>query len=289
MTSWVLAIDSAFPDHWDIAKQHGFWDLRTPHRIQAGDVVYFWRSGESFAGRVEVVSGVRNLGPMDVLPWHDRDTTQYRQRFTFTNPTEPVTRHVRWSEIKQATGWRQGPNWAPHTDDSTVERILRGYFQNEAIDEVSAVFSDVPDAVQALGDITLDERRRTLAEIAVRRGQGRFRTDLIAAYKRCAVTGTATESVLEAAHISPYRGDASNDVRNGLLLRSDIHTLFDLFLLAIDVRPNGFVVRVASEITEQHYRDLDGALLVTLPADSNMWPDAALLARHRERCVWMSA
>ncbi|WP_082738126.1 MULTISPECIES: HNH endonuclease signature motif containing protein [unclassified Sphingomonas] len=34
--------------------------------------------------------------------------------------------------------------------------------------------------------------------------------------------------------MSPYRGDPNDDVRNGLLLRSDLHTLFDLMLLWID-------------------------------------------------------
>jgi hypothetical protein len=40
--------------------------------------------------------------------------------------------------------------------------------------------------------------------------------------------------VVEAAHISPYRGEEDNHVENGLLLRSDIHTLFDLDLLGIN-------------------------------------------------------
>jgi hypothetical protein len=47
------------------------------------------------------------------------------------------------------------------------------------------------------------------------------------------VTRTAAEAVLEAAHIRPYRGPASNKVTNGILLRADVHTLFDLQLLAV--------------------------------------------------------
>ncbi|MEO2018753.1 MAG: HNH endonuclease signature motif containing protein [Fuerstiella sp.] len=41
-------------------------------------------------------------------------------------------------------------------------------------------------------------------------------------------------AVLEAAHIRPYRRPEDNDVQNGLLLRADIHTLFDLNLLGIE-------------------------------------------------------
>jgi putative restriction endonuclease len=61
-----------------------------------------------------------------------------------------------------------------------------------------------------------------------RLGQGTFRvlvTDIYA--RRCAVTGERTLPVLEAAHIKPYGRSGPHDPRNGLLLRSDIHTLFD--------------------------------------------------------------
>ena len=44
---------------------------------------------------------------------------------------------------------------------------------------------------------------------------------------RCAVTGEKTLPVLDAAHILPYSKGGSHDVRNGLLLRRDIHSLFD--------------------------------------------------------------
>jgi putative restriction endonuclease len=48
------------------------------------------------------------------------------------------------------------------------------------------------------------------------------------------VTGCTVLAVLEAAHIKPYRGERDNHSENGLLLRSDIHTLFDLDLLGIE-------------------------------------------------------
>ncbi len=51
---------------------------------------------------------------------------------------------------------------------------------------------------------------------------------------RCVVTGCTVIAVLEAAHIRPYRRPEDNDVKNGLLLRADIHTLFDLNLLGIE-------------------------------------------------------
>ncbi len=61
-----------------------------------------------------------------------------------------------------------------------------------------------------------------------RLGQGTFRVLITDLYgRRCAVTGERTLPVLQAAHIKPYTQSGPHDPRNGLLLRSDIHTLLD--------------------------------------------------------------
>lgn len=80
----------------------------------------------------------------------------------------------------------------------------------------------------------VDGRKKVMQEIVRRQGQPKFRQQLLEAYDgQCAVTGCNVEAVLEAAHIAPYFGTDSNAVQNGLLLRADIHTLFDLGLLKI--------------------------------------------------------
>ncbi len=115
-----------------------------------------------------------------------------------------------------------------------------------------------------------DSRNRCLREIVQRRGQAEFRTQLLEAYeRRCAVTGCDAVQALEAAHISPYRGQQSQHVTNGLLLRADIHTLFDLDL--IGVRPDNLTVAVADSLLETSYADLDGQKL-NLPSVSGMRP-----------------
>jgi putative restriction endonuclease len=61
-----------------------------------------------------------------------------------------------------------------------------------------------------------------------RLGQGSFRVLVTDLYdRRCAITGERTLPVLQAAHIKPYARSGPHDPRNGLLLRSDLHTLFD--------------------------------------------------------------
>ncbi|EHH67463.1 HNH endonuclease [Gluconobacter morbifer] len=124
----------------------------------------------------------------------------------------------------------------------------------------------------------IEGRRKVFASITQRQGQAKFRSQLIAAYKnRCAFTGSNTLEILEAAHINPYNGPETNCTTNGILLRSDIHTLFDLGLLSID---DNFRILVSPEITENTYRDLHGQQ-ISLPDDPALHPDMNALRSQR--------
>jgi hypothetical protein len=102
-----------------------------------------------------------------------------------------------------------------------------------------------------------DQRERVLREIRARRGQQEFRSVLLDAFgRRCAISGCDVVGVLEAAHLRPYRGANDNDPSNGLLLRSDIHTLFDLNLLGIE--PRTLIVRLHSSVRRPPYDQFDG-------------------------------
>lgn len=126
----------------------------------------------------------------------------------------------------------------------------------------------------------VDERERMLREIVARRGQDKFRTYLIQAYcGRCAVTGCNAEAALEAAHIVAYSGPESNHAANGLLLRRDIHALFDLHLIRID--PKKLTVVVTQELRDTDYDNLQNRKL-RLPKNPNFHPDKkALLKRWK--------
>jgi putative restriction endonuclease len=68
-----------------------------------------------------------------------------------------------------------------------------------------------------------------------RLGQGSFRAVVLGAYhRRCAITGTHIPPVLQAAHIQPVDKGGEHRLDNGLLLRSDVHTMFDRGYLGID-------------------------------------------------------
>ena len=105
-----------------------------------------------------------------------------------------------------------------------------------------------------------DERPIVFRQIRERRGQQQFRNALLKRYEnQCMVTGSKLIDILEAAHINPYRGMNDNHVANGLLLRSDIHTLFDLNLLGIE--PKTLTIHISSYALTD-YRQFDGILLI---------------------------
>jgi putative restriction endonuclease len=126
---------------------------------------------------------------------------------------------------------------------------------------------------------TGDEREKTLQAIRTRRGQRAFREAMRTRYgDRCVVTGCTLVDVLEAAHISPYRGQRDNHPANGLLLRADIHTLFDLDLLAIE--PSTLRVHLRSN-ARLAYPGIHGSTLVFRAAQT---PSESALRERWERC-----
>ncbi len=129
-----------------------------------------------------------------------------------------------------------------------------------------------------------DRRIVTHRQIRVRRGQQRFRNKLRDWYgDRCQVTGSKLLAVLEAAHIHPYRGDDDNHPRNGLLLRSDIHTLFDLDLLGIE--PEKLEIQLHPSVAVEYAGVASGTLTCS---DRHRPSEEALRRRYerfRQRCL----
>lgn len=124
----------------------------------------------------------------------------------------------------------------------------------------------------------IEWQRRVLREIGVRRGQKKFRDRLIAHYgARCQVSGCEFAELVEAAHIDPYSKSGDNSVQNGLLLRSDIHTLFDLGYLGIE--PVTFSIKLHPAIRDCAYRLYEGR---TLETNGTKGPALSALKRRIE-------
>ena len=120
-----------------------------------------------------------------------------------------------------------------------------------------------------------DARRRVYRQIVARQGQADFRAALLEAYRgRCAITGFNAAPALEGAHLRPYRGPESNVVTNGVLLRADIHTLFDLDLLAVD--PTTRTIVVSKLLAGTQYEALSSSQLAE-PAEVRQRPNQEAL------------
>lgn len=120
--------------------------------------------------------------------------------------------------------------------------------------------------------------------IRPRLGQGAFRLRITDSYdRRCAVSGERTLPILDAAHIQAYEAGGEQVPSNGLLLRTDIHRLFDLGY--VTVAPDGrFEVshRLKADFDNgRHYYDLHGAQ-VRPPKFRDAIPSPAALQWHRE-------
>lgn len=123
-----------------------------------------------------------------------------------------------------------------------------------------------------------DARARIVTSIVRRQGQPEFRRQLLAAYGgKCSITKFDVPEALEAAHIVPYRGVKTNCLANGILLRADIHTLFDLYRLSIC--PENYMVKLSPELLDTSYKELHG-LRITLPVSKDAYPSKDALRQH---------
>jgi hypothetical protein len=142
--------------------------------------------------------------------------------------------------------------------------LLSQYLQGlapELVDE------DQEDAEDDFVPSFEDRRVMILRAIRARRGQSKFRNGLIGKHgARCMISDCPTMEIVEAAHIWPYRGEADNALTNGLLLRSDLHTLYDLDLIGIDPNLN---VHVAPALKNTAYAGFAGKIIAWVSSRPN--------------------
>ena len=105
----------------------------------------------------------------------------------------------------------------------------------------------------------------------------KFHTPKNLAYERkCAVTNSSITETLEAAHIIPYKGSSTNHVQNGILLRADIHTLFDLDLLRID---KNYRINIDESIEDEEYKKLH-LKFIRMPNNKESFPSTEALEKR---------
>ncbi|QSV53966.1 MAG: hypothetical protein HEP80_08835 [Dolichospermum sp. UKL201] len=119
-----------------------------------------------------------------------------------------------------------------------------------------------------------------------REGQEKFKEELIKKYGyKCLISGCHIEQIIEAAHIIPYRDLNSHDVANGLLLRVDLHRLFDAHLIAI--HPTTREVLISEQIAKD-YQDIRGIKIENRLTGEDATKQQDALRYHYEQCNWIN-
>lgn len=288
MASWVITIAQEYKQHWDYARRDGVWDMPKNFRVREGDVVYFRVSGGPLIGQGVATSDARPLTSRDAVPWDD-GREPYTTRFTFAMLTDAPLETPKWGAVGSRLTKNpplQGPrSWSDPQDEAVLASYFSSSVAETVLEKLLKEDAWTSGAVEGLDLHVLTDDQRELVEqfVAIREGQSSFRRSLLNVYDGCAVTGTRFEAALDAAHISPYKGQQSNELRNGLILRKDIHRLFDLDLLALE---DDGTIRVAPQVAEPIYRELDGQS-ARFPSDPTSRPDPAVLKAHRAKCPWL--
>ena len=166
------------------------------------------------------------------------------------------------------------------TEDSAGETLWRAVVERLAL--CSAHRDDASGETKVIIETSRFGKPVT---VLPRLGQGAFRVLVTDAYaRRCAFTRERTLPVLEAAHIKPYATGGKHELSNGLLLRSDLHKLFDLGYLTVDPATRQIIVsrRIKEEFENgRDYYALHGMLLQS-PNDPIALPSPENLTFHSE-------
>lgn len=263
----------------DILKTQGFvdepWRLRSSRKAKVGDQVWLLKQGPGpkaifGEGIIAATPALQDAGNGKLQPMATIRFSRLVDPLAAFIVDEPTTRTI-LSENQlaaQASG-----------DPISAEQAAA--LQRAAGSPQASLISPEESDDDPFDPTDLeDARERILREITRRRGQRAFREGLLRAYEgRCAITDCDVKDVLEAAHIVPYLGAQTNRTDNGLLLRADIHTLFDCGLITINAQTRSVVV--ADRLLATDYGRLNGKALrtPTIKADA---PSAQALACRSE-------
>lgn len=139
--------------------------------------------------------------------------------------------------------------------DHAVSPLLREWLRGRTVDfnDADADSFDTPLP-------GFDEQDRPYFAIRMRRGVAAFREKVLNRYgRKCMISGCSVPALLEACHVSRYQGPQDNHPANGMILRSDLHTLFDLDLIGLN--PADLSIAVHPDLMGTEYEKYSGTRL----------------------------
>lgn len=256
MAAWlVLAVDvhkRVGAGYDDDPSRHYSWDERVPNakKVATGDVVALWDRkellGASIIEAIETGQREKELASCPFCGLADiaarKKTSDYKCWKCGAEFAEPKKRSVTVATYRSRheAGWikLRGCLSAPELRALCVEPRSQLSFRRLRWDEFRAAI-EKGDTRTPLG--LIDKAREVIAGghreaiVRVRIGQSSFRRNLLHSFGSvCAFTGPAPEQALEAAHLYSYAANGKHHDGGGLLLRRDLHRLFDLGLMAVN-------------------------------------------------------
>lgn len=284
---WYDQLSAAKPDEvnfWKPGSHGGFaslnpgepflFKLHAPENFIVGGG-FFVRFSKLPASLAWLAFGQKN----GVLSFEELLARVRKLRRESTEP-DPVIGNI----ILTQPFWLKQDDWVPIPSNWPMSTVQGKTY--DALDSVGhSLWMEVQSRIAAPTHLAESPARYDYAMTKLRLGQGGFRVSVTEAYaRRCAITGESTLPVLEAAHIKPYSLDGPHEVSNGLLLRSDMHILFDKGLMTVtpDLR-----IEVSGEIEEQYsngklYYSYRGEELRSVPGQLLERPSPEFLAWHNE-------
>lgn len=217
---------------------------------------------------------------------------KYRESRGRTNAIDP---EIGCSVLAQPFFFKR-EDWIPIPED-WKSNIVRGRTYDTQTDIGKKLFDDVQLRLSSRNIIpekqdapskTKEFSGRYGSEYMTRPrlGQGSFRALITNAYnRRCAMTGERTLPVLEAAHIKSYSESGPHSVKNGLLLRADLHKLFDRQYITITPE---LKIEVSKRIHEEYqngkdYYKLHGRDLAVRPENPDDLPSPEYINWHNQK------
>ncbi len=243
-----------------------WWRISSHKDAKVGDRVYLFKQGSGQRG----IFGIGTIvnGPIERKNFSVGKEDDHQVEVIFRNLVDPHKEFLlTWDQINdldlESLPNSQSSGNKVRKCVPELEKRLAPWAGSLMPLPIQEIDSDNTDSSVKTGE---DERKRALRAILLRRGQTVFRLSLIKAYGgKCVITRCSIVDVLEAAHITPYAVGQVNAKSNGLLLRADIHTLFDCGLIAI--HPDSRKVVVAQKLLASPSYSLLTDKTILLPKD----------------------
>lgn len=235
---WALALKPAIYRIFDaIAHLPIDWWASNGSAIASGDRAIIWQYNDREGRRGIVALGEVVAGP------EMRSDADNPYHVTPVDPEMVATVErvgIRYIPLREPM-WVGGPQDQLVTSLS-VSRAHGGTVFHVTPDQWNAIVSA---SGQSAADADIEQIRKRIdlsptereALVQARRGQGRFRQDLLKYWRGCAVVGSTIQSILRASHIKPWRESADRerlDPANGLLLTANLDALFNDGLISFD-------------------------------------------------------